>query len=81
MNKMSYYDLGALEPIILRCYSFQLQSTKIHLTKMTKTQRCKYMGEDMDYSVIQSKNSQYRVLLTNPNMTNLLLLSSFTVMI
>ena len=78
---MTYCDLSALGSRISRCYSFQLQSTKIHLTEKTTTQRCQYLGEDMNYSVIKSKNSQYRLLLTNPNMTILLLLLSFTDMI
>ena len=79
MNKMTYCDLSALGPRISLCYSFQLQSTNIHLTKMTKTQRCINQVK-MDYSVMKS-DTLNQVLLTNPNMTNLQLLSSFTVMI
>ena len=74
---MTYCDLSALGPRISRCYPFQLQSTKIPLTKMTKTQGCYYSGKEVDSSVIKSKTLS-QVLITDPNMTTLLLMLLFT---
>ena len=76
---MTYCDLSALGITVSRCCSFQLQSTKIHLTKMTTIQMCINQGK-MDYSVMKSETLN-QVLMVDPNMTSLLLLSSFTVMI
>ena len=79
MNKMTYCDLSALGPRISRCYSFQLQSTKIDLTKMTTIQRCINQVK-MDYSVMKSETLN-QVLIMDPNMTILLLILPVTVMI
>ena len=71
MNKMTYCDLSALGPRISRCYPFQLQSTKIPLTKMTKSQGV----------ITRVKNSSLKLsvsLITDPNMTTLLLMLPFT---
>ena len=76
---MTYCDLSAVGPRISRCYSFQLQSTKIHLTKMTTIQRCMNQVK-MDYSVMKPETLN-QVLITNPNMTIVLLMLTFTDMI
>ena len=79
MNKMTYCDLSAPGPRISRCYSFQLQSSKIHLTKMTTIQRCINQVK-MDYSVIKPETLN-QVLVMDPNMTIVLLMLPFTDMI
>ena len=76
MNKMTYCDLSALGPRISRCYSFQLQSTKIHLTKITTIQRCINQVK-MDYSVMKPETLN-QVFIMDPNMTIVLLMLPFT---
>ena len=77
MNKMTYCDLSALGPRISRCYSFQLQSTKIHLTKMTTIQRCINQVK-MDYHVPKSETLN-QVLITDPSMRTVLLMLTSTI--